>query len=84
MDSEFDESTLQRIAATTGGQYFRATDNSSLKSIYEQIDQLEKTKLRVREYSKHTENFAPFLYAALLCVLLEVILRYFVLRTISN
>jgi len=84
MDSEFDESTLRAIAQTTGGQYFRATDNSSLKKIYEQIDQLEKTKLRVREYSKHTENFAPFLYAALLCLLLEVILRYFVLRTISN
>ena len=84
MDSEFDEGTLRRIAETTGGQYFRATDNGSLKSIYEQIDQLEKTKMRVREYSKHTENFAPFLYAALACLLLEIILRYFVLRTISN
>ena len=55
-----------------------------VKQIYEQIDQLEKTKLRVREYAKHTENFAPFLYAALLCLLLEVILRYFVLRTIAQ
>ena len=84
MDSEFDETTLQRIAQTTGGQYFRATDNSSLKKIYEQIDQLEKTKLRVREYAKHTENFAPFLYAALLCLLGEILLRYFVLRTITQ
>lgn len=84
MDSEFDETTLQRIAQTTGGQYFRAKDNTSLKAIYDQIDQMEKTKLRVREYSKHTENFMPFLYAALACLLLEVILRYFVLRTISN
>ena len=84
MDSEFDEGTLRGIAEVTGGQYFRATDNTSLKRIYEQIDQLEKTKLRVREYSKHTENFAPFLYAALICLLLEIILRYFVLRTISN
>ena len=84
MDSEFDESTLKRIAQTTGGQYFRATDNTSLKQIYEQIDQMEKTKLRVREYSKHTENFMPYLIAALICLLLEVILRHFVLRTISN
>lgn len=84
MDSEFDETTLRRIAETTGGQYFRATDNSSLKKIYEQIDQLEKTKLRVREYAKHSENFAPFLYAALACLLLEVLLRYFLLRTISQ
>ena len=84
MDSEFDETTLQNIASTTGGQYFRATDNNSLKQIYEQIDQLEKTKLRVREYAKHTDTFAPFLIAALLCLLAEILLRYFVLRTISN
>ena len=84
MDSEFDESTLKRIAQTTGGQYFRATDNTSLKQIYEQIDQMEKTKLRVREYSKHTENFMPYLIAALVCLLLEVLIRYFVVRTMNN
>ena len=84
MDSEFDEATLRGIANKTGGQYFRARDNNSLKQIYEQIDQMEKTKLRVREYSKHTENFMPFIIAALACLLLEVILRYFVLKTISN
>ena len=56
MDNEFDETTLRSIAETTGGQYFRAKDNTSLKAIYDQIDQMEKTKLRVREFSKHTEN----------------------------
>ena len=84
MDNEFDETTLRSIAETTGGQYFRAKDNTSLKAIYDQIDQMEKTKLRVREFSKHTENFMPFLYAALICWLLELSIRYFVLRTISN
>lgn len=84
MDNEFDETTLRSIAETTGGLYFRAKDNTSLKAIYDQIDQMEKTKLRVREFSKHTENFMPFLYAALICLLLELIIRYFVLRTISN
>ena len=84
MDSEFDETTLQNIAATTGGQYFRATDNTTLRQIYEQIDRLEKTKLRVREYAKHTDVFAPFLLAALLCLMAEIVLRYFVLRTITN
>lgn len=84
MDSEFDEETLRRIASTTGGEYFRATDNSSLKAIYEKIDQLEKSKIRVREYSKRSEHFAPFILAALLCLLLEILLRYFVLRTITN
>ena len=84
MDSQFDEATLRNIAATTGGEYFRATDNNSLRSIYEQIDQLEKTKLRVREYSKRIENFMPYLIAALMLLIAEILVRYFGLRTISN
>lgn len=84
MSSEFDESTLRNIAQMTGGEYFRATDNNSLRAIYQQIDQLEKTKIRVREYSKRTEHFMPFLTVALLCLLLEMILRYFLLRTITE
>lgn len=84
MNSEFDETTLRNIAHMTGGEYFRATDNNSLRSIYQQIDQLEKTKIRVREYSKRTEYFMPFLVAALLCLLLEVLVRFFVLRTIAE
>ena len=84
MDSQFDETTLKNIASITGGAYFRATDNNSLRNIYEQIDQLEKTKLRVREYSKRIENFAPYLLAALLLLIAEIMVRYFGLRTISN
>ena len=84
MSSEFDESTLRNIAQMTGGEYFRATDNNSLRAIYSQIDQLEKTKIRVRKYSKRTEHFIPFLMAALLCLLLEVLLRFLVLRTIAE
>ena len=84
MSSEFDETTLRTIAQMTGGEYFRATDNNSLRAIYSQIDQLEKTKIRVREYSKRTEHFAPFLMAALVCLLLELLIRYFVLRTITE
>ena len=84
VDGEFDEETLRRIAATTGGEYFRATDNNSLKRIYEQIDQMEKTKLRVREFSKRSEHFMPFLLAALACLLLDILLRHFVLKTLTN
>lgn len=84
MDSEFDEATLRNIANATGGEYFRATDNSSLKRIYAQIDQLEKSKIRVREYSKRTESYAPFLTAALLCLLLDILLKCFALRTITD
>lgn len=82
--SQFDEDILRYIATTTGGTYFRATDNNTLKAIYDEIDKMEKTKLRVREYSKKTDHFQPFLFAALACLLLELILRYWVLRTISN
>ena len=49
---EIDEPTLKQIAATTGGQYFRATDNTSLKEIYSEIDKMEKTKISVQQYSK--------------------------------
>lgn len=84
MNSEFDETTLRSIAQMTGGEYFRATDNKSLKAIYSKIDQLEKSKIRVREYSKRTECFIPFLTAALICLLLEILLRFFVLRTITE
>lgn len=84
ISNEFDEETLRNIASSTGGEYFRATDNNSLKRIYEQIDQLEKSKIRVREFSKRTENFEPFLIAALLCLLLDILLKHFVLRTITN
>ncbi|MBE6324578.1 MAG: VWA domain-containing protein [Bacteroidales bacterium] len=84
VSGQFDENTLRQIAATTDGQYFRATDNATLKAIYQEIDQMEKTKIRVREFSKKSENFAPYLWAAAICLLLEILLRFFVLRTISN
>lgn len=84
VDGEFDEETLKKIAMTTGGEYFRATSNNSLRQIYEQIDQLEKTKMRVREYSKKQEYFFPFLLGAIGCLLLEIFLRNVVLKTITN
>ena len=84
MSSEFDETALRNIAQMTGGEYFRATDNNSLRNIYQQIDQLEKTKIRVREYSKRTEYFMPFLTAALLCLLIEILIRFFVTRTVAE
>jgi Ca-activated chloride channel family protein len=84
MSSEFDETTLRNIAQLTGGEYFRAKDNKTLRAIYAQIDQLEKTKIRVREYSKRTEHFMPFLLAALACLLLDLMLRHFVLRTVAE
>ncbi len=53
---EIDEETLQQIAAATDGRYFRATNNDKLRGIYKEIDQLEKSKIDVKEYSKKEEE----------------------------
>jgi len=82
MESEFDEKSLQEIAAMTGGQYFRATDNSKLRKIYQEIDQLEKTKISVKEFSKKNEQFFLFSLIALILLITEVLLRNTVLRRI--
>lgn len=79
---EIDEQTLTQIAQKTGGQYFRATNNKALKSIYEEIDQMEKTKISVQEYSKKQEEYTMFAAIGLLLFLLELLLRYTVLRNI--
>jgi len=79
---EIDEVTLKQIASTTGGAYFRATDNAKLKEIYTEIDQMERTKINVKEYSKKQEEYLPFALLAMCLLLLEVVLRNSVLRTI--
>lgn len=70
-----DEGVLKEIAKTTGGQYFRATNNAKLKQIYQQIDQLEKAKIAVTQYHKKTERFLPFVLIAMVLLLLEFLLR---------
>ncbi|MBO7418103.1 MAG: VWA domain-containing protein [Bacteroidaceae bacterium] len=79
---EIDEKTLSEIASTTQGNYFRATSNSKLEEVYQEIDKLEKTKLNVREFSKRNECYEWFALAAFLCVLLEVLLRNTILKKI--
>lgn len=62
---EIDEKTLQAIAATTGGKYFRATDTAELRQIYREIDALEKTKIEQKQYTRYTELAPYFLIGAL-------------------
>lgn len=81
MKSDFDEVVLNDIASMTGGKYFRATDNTKLRAIYQEIDQLEKTKISVQEYSNKSELYFLFALIALTLLLLEVILRNSWLRT---
>ncbi len=77
---EIDENTLTKIAKTTDANYYRATSNSKLKEVYEEIDKLERTKLNVKEYSNRQEEFRWFAIVALLCILLEVLLRNSILK----
>jgi len=77
---DVDEATLTKIANITGGKYFRATDNEKLKSIYEQIDRLEKAKIDVTQYHKKTESFLPLAVIALLLLVAEFALKNMLLK----
>lgn len=79
---EIDEKVLTQIAGITDGAYYRATSNSKLKEVYEQIDKLERTKLNVKEFSKRQEEYRLFALIAFLCVLLEILLRNSILKKI--
>ena len=79
---EIDEKTLTQIAQITGGQYFRATNNKALIGIYKEIDQMEKTKMSVQEYSKKQEDYVRFAMIGLLFLLLELLLRYTIFKNI--
>ena len=79
---EIDEKTLTEIAGATNGNYFRATSNSKLKEVYQEIDKLEKTKLNVKEFSKREEEYQIFAWIAFFCILLEILLRNSVLKKI--
>ncbi len=82
MKVDIDEVTLRKIAKITDGQYFRATSKMQLKKIYAKIDKLEKTKIKVKEYSKKEEQYYWFGLTALLLFGLELLLRNTVLRHI--
>ena len=82
MRVEIDEDVLRQIATVTGGQYFRATDNSKLEQIYKEIDQLEKSKMEVKHFSKKQEQYFWFGLIGVLLLVGEALLRYTLLRKI--
>ena len=79
---EIDEQVLTDIASITNGKYFRATSNSKLKEVYQEIDKLEKTKLDVKEFSRREDEYQIFAIIAFVCILLEVLLRTTVLKKV--
>jgi Ca-activated chloride channel family protein len=78
---EIDEDLLKYIAAETEGQYFRATGNKKLESIYNQIDKLEKTEIEELKYYNYQERFRPLVFFAGFLVLIEMTLRFTVFRS---
>ena len=79
---EIDTKTLATIATKTDGEFYRATNTEKLHEVYAKIDQLEKTKMNVKQYSKRYEAFVPFALVAVLALLLELLLRHTLLRRI--
>lgn len=79
---EIDEDVLKEIAQITDGKYFRATNNQKLIEIYKEIDQLEKSKIDVKEYSKKEEEYLSFGLAAVILLLVEILIRNTVLKNI--
>ena len=75
-----DEKQLKGIAAETGGRYFRAKNNEGLTGIYDEIDQLEKSKVEISTRARYTEKFFPFIAAALALLFLEMLLKFTVFR----
>ena len=82
MPVEIDEDMLRQVASITDGEYFRATSNQKLTEIYEQIDELERTKIEVTEFHRYTELFYDFVLLGLGLLLLELLLSAFVFRKI--
>ncbi|RYY95803.1 MAG: VWA domain-containing protein, partial [Chitinophagaceae bacterium] len=77
-----DEALLQRIAANTGGAYFRARDRQGLEGIYARINRLEKSDVQVVRKTRYHEEFHWFLAAAVLFLVLGLVLRYTLFRTL--
>ena len=81
---EMDEPTLKAIAKATGARYFRADSSESLAQIFTLIDDMEKTKVEVREWVDYDELFRSFLLPALLLLMTELVLRATWLRTLPG
>jgi Ca-activated chloride channel family protein len=81
-DSEIDEETLRRIADITGGLYFRAEDAEGLREIYDTINDMERSQIEVRTFTRYRELAAWLLVPAVLLLTLEILLRRTIFRTI--
>jgi Ca-activated chloride channel family protein len=77
---EIDEPLLKNIAQKTGGKYFRAQNKTKLQEVYDEIDKMEKTRITEYHFTNKPDEFFPFLLVALGLFLVEILLRYTILR----
>ncbi|MEM7351150.1 MAG: VWA domain-containing protein, partial [Acidobacteriota bacterium] len=77
MNVEVDEELLQAIAERTGGRFYQAHDPAGLRSIFAEIDELEKTPLEIKRYTRYREAFQPLMQAALTLLLAPLLLALF-------
>jgi Ca-activated chloride channel family protein len=82
LPNEIDENVLREIAARTGGKYFRARSEKELEQIYDEIDRMEKTKIKVNQYTQYKELFQLFAYLGLALLALEMLLGQTIFRKI--
>ena len=80
VEVESDENLLKNIAETTGGRYFRATDNTKLSEIYSEINKMEKARTTIDSFPIYKELFTGFALIALACLLLEVLISFILRR----
>ena len=83
MPVEIDEAILKEISQTTGGKYFRATDNDKLIQVYNEIDKLEKSKIDVRQFIRKEEKFFLPALIAFILLALEILLRNTIFRNLT-
>jgi Ca-activated chloride channel family protein len=81
-DVKIDEDMLRKVSQISGGEYFRATDNTKLSEIYNKINELERTKFQVDRYTKRSEEYGFFILLALGILLVEALFRYSILKRI--
>lgn len=82
MRADVDANTLEDIASTADGHFYRASSTAELKRIYKDIDKLEKTRMDVKKFTKRYDAYQPFALAAVISMLLEILLRLTVFRRV--
>jgi Ca-activated chloride channel homolog len=83
MPVEIDEGILREISSTTGGKYFRATDNNKLVQVYNEIDKLEKSKIDVRQFTRKEEKYLSLAIVAFFLLVSEILVRNSVFRSLT-